>query len=274
MGHRNWGQEQQSRWNKDYQVHNNLVDGAQRHNDNNVHHQQSKHEGLIGKSTGYDSLFLSGVGDTGADTALDGGARSNRLPWDDSQRTGWTLAWKDQPWLNDDDRFVPEYGKTSAGNSRTLDSEANSWGASHGTNDFQPAGHDQWVGQYFDSSWELGGGTGQMSALTNKLGGSNYNHYRFHETTSASNLVGSNQEDDGARLRCPPCNVVRELFWDKATKMFTIFVTEVLQVTLFANILLVLVSSKNDVFGVTSHRSELAANRPRLVTCKNIKTSS
>jgi len=59
-----------------------------------------------------------------------------------------------------------------------------------------------------------------------------------------------------------------------AIKTFTIFVTDLLQVTLFANILLVLVSSKNDVFGVTSHRSELAANRPRLVTCKNIKTSS
>lgn len=61
-----------------------------------------------------------------------------------------------------------------------------------------------------------------MSGLptASKLGGSNYNHYRFHETTSASNLVGSSQEDDGARLRCHSCNVVRELFWDKATKMF------------------------------------------------------
>merc|ERR1712176_1349525 len=57
-------------------------------------------------------------------------------------------------------------------------------------------------------------------------------------------------------------------------KTFTIFVTELLHLTLFANILLVLVSSKNDVFGVTSHRSELAANRLRLVTCKNTKTSS
>ena len=59
-----------------------------------------------------------------------------------------------------------------------------------------------------------------MDALSSKLGGSNYNHYRFHETTSASNLVGTSQEDDGARLRCHTCNVVRELFWDKATKMF------------------------------------------------------
>merc|ERR1719208_198361 len=56
-------------------------------------------------------------------------------------------------------------------------------------------------------------------------------------------------------------------------KTFTIFVTGLPHLTLFANILLVLVSSKNDVFGVTSHRSELAANRLRLVTCKNTKTS-
>jgi hypothetical protein len=57
-------------------------------------------------------------------------------------------------------------------------------------------------------------------------------------------------------------------------KTFIIFATELLQVTLFANIHPVLVSSKNDVFGVTSLKSELAANRLRLVTCKNIRTSS
>lgn len=117
-----------------------MENGGARHNANNVHHQQQEHEGLIGKATGLDSLLrkTEGSEDTTTGDAFDAFPLSNKLPWTDSQRTGWGHAggWRDQPWMNDDDRFVPDQGTLNRGTNSNPDLEAASWGAASSTADF------------------------------------------------------------------------------------------------------------------------------------------
>lgn len=166
-----------------------------------------------------------------AQTASSGKVNSNLSPSDGeggkigvSKGSNWSAAWKDAPWNVD------------AG----MSAVANSWGADHGTG-FSAAGNS-WSGSNFDSSWELGGGTGQLASIDGTvdtnfdtnfdvagLGAGSipgtadanyYSSYRWHQGIDATKNAASSEVHDPAKLKCHVCNVQREMAWDKDAGTF------------------------------------------------------
>jgi len=197
--HRQWGHQRETRLNAMGQPYNNLVD-ATRHGTYNVHHQKdATNEGKHGKN------------------------------WGDS----WEVAWRDQPWAQDDDLDVVD-NPNAGGSFRDPDTIPNSWGAPHGADNFMASAYNNWYGKYFDASWELGDSPmhfgelnsedipfdttyGAQNGLTDIDGDQDpefVSGYRWFDGIDATLNEATSEVNDPAKLKCHTCDVRRELFWN------------------------------------------------------------
>ena len=97
---------------------------------------------------------------------------------------------------------------------------------------FQPSAYNKWIGEYFDSSWELGGGTGDFGSLSSQsvpydnshgagtgitvISGAAdpavYSSHRWFEGVDQSKNAASSEVNDPAKLKCHVCNVQQRVY--------------------------------------------------------------
>ena len=158
----------------------------------------------------------------------------------------WTdaKAWRDRPWLKDDDRITKTVGADT--HVLGLEFEDDTWGsatsASHtGNNAGFSASDFDWTGKYFDASWELGDAPMHFSEIQTEVipyidpatglaadiaigataSAAVHSGYRWFEGINTALNLGTSEVNDPAKLKCHTCDIQREMRW--VGTQFTLF---------------------------------------------------